>query len=1402
MKILRHSSEKKFIFIPSFITYFEIYVFDLKKNKITYHFREAKTAEKNQKKLSAYIKKEVKNGYTEEAISNEIKEKVNDFTKNLLLEKKYCFLLKKPTALLKSFFTDLRISTKIENWEYFLHYFNEDFGFQNLKEHFAKKIVPESQYYDAHKLKAAFRDRLYMLFTMGFEFYEEAELRILITKKTLNESLPTDAPFIEVKNSNLLEVSLNNKISVDTIYIRHHFYREQLTVKTSCFYIKDKKIVYIDDSYNIAPELEPINQIIDYITETNAASNNFGEQLNETDFYNKFSLNLKPIETFVVPEKKDFVLPTMALNFPAAPLKINQIIDSNIVPNALYFYANTEDENPLDWNISFVAVKNLEQNSYVFSKIIKLRDFNTHYKALESEEFKYNSDLEELFTSLKKKLKKRGLTPIKTQKIFEILSNTQINELVEQPSLEVFETEKDYNKEVIEVFSNYANVRLTNDFKGHYLQFFESDQARENWLLEQKKATVSLYPYQFKELNGFAESIETNLIISHIKDKTIRDYDSLRSFTDYEKKTFFKANFQLKENWYHKGNLTLNQEQSIYIKGDFTVEETLYLAPIKGFNDPYFIVDGTLKVKNLIIERGFDFFFVQNLIVENIVVMAAYCARKFLPLHSSAAILVYPEPVISKFNTNLTFNKEVSIFSEALQDKYKLLKEEQYYFNFPEIVSVLNNNKPFLQANFEEAAVDTEKALALDFETNMKDWSTYYYHFAGCEYTNVYHDSEIVGNAILPDAGDWVVNDIRGNSGTYGYSHEDASIVEVTVKKPKKFGINYDVAPKKLTVSAIDLMYRYQWMSNLFTDWTHRDTVSPYQYWDTKEQLDTAYQTENIVFAEDPHLALYWLLHFGLSIDNRYNEVKETILKLDLGAQLSEINMVIAFFNKHTVFYDMEISGSSASDDEDKLALKHIFLKRRSYLIYKSHVYDYRGGKAFLDQGYTSLSMYTIVDNYSIQKIRWFANNLQKYKNWEEFDRFIENKNTKEIPLFSYVMALHPSSKTTSLSADQFLTELAEGKDIWGVDLSCKFAQKMLWELRFLFTDKSQLETLVNFYFRGDVISEEYEDVKGVLGEKNLNLKEVRKVNNKLLAVIEDFDSYSSDKIKATFFNKIKSEFDLLDTPLLFRVVDGLNEYELQKRAFHYLITENIVDKRFATSDLLLNLNLDEHRLQEIFASNLEDFKLPQTTNSNENSTKNTSNLALVTYWLATPIINHYFNDEDFSENNFPLQKIIEGDKIYTNVREIACFLLEDQLHVPSIFKFVMETLEKLFTQERNITALLILEKLFSKHHYPDRNHANKLNKEQIEIVLNFSLQTIASHPTNETIIRAMARVLEDCENPAAIDWVENEIAQEPYLKLFENIAYEGEKITAKEINQLIKPLLNKMKKQIKKIIV
>ena len=360
---------------------------------------------------------------------------------------------------------------------------------------------------------------------------------------------------------------------------------------------------------------------------------------------------------------------------------------------------------------------------------------------------------------------------------------------------------------------------------------------------------------------------------------------------------------------------------------------------------------------------------------------------------------------------------------------------------------------------------DTLEALSLAYEEtmNQSEYGAYNIKYAGFEY--LCEDNKY----------NWVFNDIRGKSKAYhaanlGYS-SDIDIHPTKLNgKLTDWGIDIKQKPLELLVSPVKLLQRYARLYDLYKNNTPGQTV----YLGEPEASTKAYQKEKTAFVEDPYLALYWLNHFGASLDPRYDEVVQLIEENNLVEKLEILKEPLAFFEKSDAFYDIKIRGLSHLD------LEHLFLKRRSYVVYSEH--SYKNFKPEnLNLWWKSISIYPKVEENLIVRMRWLRNNLHKCNMWGEFDELIKEED-KNIPLLSYIFACNPntSKKEKTNYADIFSNELFKYKNQFKTDHKRSFGAIMLWDVRTFVSDKEILKKAAKFYFKGKKKEKEFLAIQAI----------------------------------------------------------------------------------------------------------------------------------------------------------------------------------------------------------------------------------------------------------------------------------------------------------------------------------
>jgi len=439
----------------------------------------------------------------------------------------------------------------------------------------------------------------------------------------------------------------------------------------------------------------------------------------------------------------------------------------------------------------------------------------------------------------------KGFVEISQEEIIEMLTDKHSNDVLSQKN-----THSIYiDNHVYDIYENmiqhWASGDSKEDFTNHTL-FFQSIEKRDDWikkeLAEQKSRGTQLSEYDYK------------------------------NFMKYSPLKVIEGNYEIDD------SLLLNaDETSLFITGDLIVNGTLMEDTQELIvSDNFLIVAGNVQAENYVGKRGFRFrFFAQKLIVKSITIL-----NSNKKLHTDILFHGNTENIKGK-NENLIFNYEYSTTNKKIFIDGFFNKNEIPDLHF--IFNCLKQGKKLLVDDLNQNEIDNDLLLT-SFKRSLKSWHSLYYSFAGFELQEL-ECGEHYGHYIESDE---IVKDIRHDTGMYLMSHDDLSLELVKAEKP----INKD------HVSSRDLAYRFFWIM-----WEHRDD-GPMDYWQSIEAIDTRYNNGKSHFKEDPLLALYWIMHFGLLEDKRYVEMKE----LMRDSENSLVQGAFLFFSelKETKYYPIE----------------------------------------------------------------------------------------------------------------------------------------------------------------------------------------------------------------------------------------------------------------------------------------------------------------------------------------------------------------------------------------------------------------------------------------------------------------------------------------------------------------
>lgn len=1009
----------------------------------------------------------------------------------------------------------------------------------------------------------------------------------------------------------------------------------------------------------------------------------------------------------------------------------------------LYFWLEIGDKDPMEKKCYLFYANDIKDRYFVISKPVALKNLNKYLIK--------DFGIEQMFLSeVSKGLKKisrkgKSFEQVQLSEIAKILSGKNFEELHSQEEERTVSYKADdFDFEAnVHIHANYATI-----WRGDSLIFnFFEDQEKWFKMADTQLKKLELSPTEAIS-DGQKETIKNTLERLDqsqnqyfqkrellIKKPELKELLLNTNFTsDFDK--FRTIDFEVINHDINKeDDLTLYRGQSLIINGNINIKGTLLLKDNPEnrliFDDSQIIVTGDVTADNIVITTiHYPLFIagkttVKNILIDNHYIKAATPPHAHILLHQNKP---------DKKNQHYSYDKEATPYNGCITDEsiYQATKYGSSYEYLPELIlDNIKKGKKFLDFG-QQIEVDLTPFKIESFVNMMSHWHDYYGSLAGFEKLDgIYEDHHIKEGCIYPGGGDWVVVDRRGQTGTYGYSHDGGGILPVIIKSPKKHGVNYKEEPIERKVAPIELLKRYQWISDLFIDWLHRTTPSPFGHFKDADDITNHFNAEKDALATDPHLALYWLLHFGFSLDKRYDEVASIAKSHQLDAQMDRIYNTLVFFEKTDPFYDIEIK-------DDKKA-KEIFLRRRAFLVFFTQSQSYRGGSDNLQNWWYSVIMYPKVEENLITRMRWLKNNLNKYNKWHDFEALVKDEH-KNICLLSYIYACNPNTKDKAGYADKLVNELFTNKNVWKDEHKRKFAEIMLWDVRDFVSDKEALKKTAAFYFNGNEVSKEYQDILAVLGEKNDNIDELREHILNINQFIEGYDRFNTpEDEKNQIHQKIFEYLDSLTPEICLQTLMNLKGKQLQRICLVYLWRSRIKDKKEALVHLFVNSEFGPYDIDEQLFGN--DF--PNLIKGEDDP-----NLEIAkAFFEVTP---------DQFDREYEWEKSVES---------AAVFLLT-VAHLPSVYDYFMEKVMAPLSSVNYKRKQVVFSSIYTKQYDTKINPSMAFSKEQIEAALEALITLFLRDGGNSDA----QRVIYYCQNPAAEEWIRSRMNDKEWLQQFSSI--------------------------------
>lgn len=530
--------------------------------------------------------------------------------------------------------------------------------------------------------------------------------------------------------------------------------------------------------------------------------------------------------------------------------------------------------------------------------------------------------------------------------------------------------------------------------------------------------------------------------------------------------------------------------------------------------------------------------------------------------------LFYVDTRIGMLSSTLQQKEALNkIKEQALAEDIRLLKEyEDFLVN--DIIEFID----FTDKTF--AHTDNEPELN-SFEFSLKEnWWNGYAEWAGCLLSQD-EEMQIKNDIVYIGSGDGVLIDNRCNEGTYSFDHDNyTKVAEVTVLNAEEVGIDYSEQPIQRSVTTFKLLKRYKWVASMFIPYSFEFEVCPFDFndWESVADINASFALEINRLTDDPWLAMYWLLHMGLSNDQRYEQVKDKIIAAQYKEQhddiLNSVNDALSWFDQHGLNYNFKVC--EASDSED------MFLIRRANLIHNLNSYQYVNKDGF-EHWWTAITLHSDFDEFSLLRMRWFANNLQKFEKWQLLNNKLQSENIDSkqtnIPFLSYALALHPCVENKCLFADRFLNELHSNQDLSDKGDHISLARTMLLELKGCYNDTKTLREVMTFYFRGETNSKPYRKLYDAHFEKDAELDSLNKTLTLLNKQTKGIDSKIRNVAKhEAYFSEIDKTLSVFDESSFEKLVNMIATNKLAYALIQYIFKSSLTNKTTLLGEIFTHI--------------------------------------------------------------------------------------------------------------------------------------------------------------------------------------------------------------------------------------
>ena len=451
--------------------------------------------------------------------------------------------------------------------------------------------------------------------------------------------------------------------------------------------------------------------------------------------------------------------------------------------------------------------------------------------------------------------------------------------------------------------------------------------------------------------------------------------------------------FTIHEGDLHKSeNYDLSENEVLLITGNLIVEGVLNLLAYSSL-----LVLGNVEVNSLINNWNCPIYIKQNLHVKNTTYLGEYPGKIKIEKNSSTYDLI--TVAANKNPFGIACENIYSPFEEPryFYEKYYIEKNGMSYFLFTELLTDLKEKKHFLDSDkFKIANKKREEIKKTEVDENgcktsekipnsIAYFHDHYEKYAGFSVIPNGATLKILASkhSFDPDS-DIAVRDNRCKSGVYLLPHDDKPRCLEPNKKPDNSFI----------IDALTLIRRYFDLSNYLAG--YYDYIINLK---SIEDVNQAYNFEKSSLQDDESLANYWLFHFALLTDPRFDEVKSITQNYTIEEEIS--------FIQKTDWHEQDCVN---------------FKQRQAVLILNTymdteHFFELQNAYHF-----ASLEMKLVA-------VYWMANAMSKVE-WIDFDNKFKRTDSATD---AYLDAMNPrnSERSKSQAAQQTVQELIDNEQAY-----------------------------------------------------------------------------------------------------------------------------------------------------------------------------------------------------------------------------------------------------------------------------------------------------------------------------------------------------------------------------------